>query len=94
MGTKLASYCLTEPGAGSDAASLRTIAKRDGDDYVVNGSKVFISGAGETDVLVVMLRTGEPGPKGITALLIPADARAFPTAKKKRKWGGMLSPRA
>jgi len=67
MGSKLASYCLTEPGAGSDAASLRTTATRDGDDYLVNGSKVFISGAGETDVLVVMLRTGGAGPKGISA---------------------------
>jgi len=62
-GSKLASYCLTEPGAGSDAASLRTTAVREGDVYVVNGSKVFISGAGDTDVLVVMLRTGGPGQK-------------------------------
>jgi len=62
-GQRLASYCLTEPGAGSDAASLATTAERDGDDYVINGSKVFISGAGETDVLVVMLRTGGAGPK-------------------------------
>src|SRR5210317_564772 len=68
LGTKLASYCLTEPGAGSDAASLRTRAERDEDHYVVNGAKVFISGAGSTDMLVVMLRTGGAGPKGITAL--------------------------
>ena len=92
VGTKLASYCLTEPGAGSDAASLSTIAKRDGDDYVVNGAKVFISGAGETDVLVVMLRTGEPGPKGITALLIPADAPGISYGKKEDKMGWNAQP--
>ena len=86
-GKKLASYCLTEPGAGSDAASLVTTAIRDGDDYIVNGSKVFISGAGDTDVLVVMLRTGKPGAKGITALLIPADADVVSYGKKEEKMG-------
>ncbi|NQX87218.1 MAG: acyl-CoA dehydrogenase family protein [Halioglobus sp.] len=86
-GKKLASYCLTEPGAGSDAASLVTTAIRDGDDYIVNGSKVFISGAGDTDVLVVMLRTGKPGAKGITALLIPADADGVSYGKKEEKMG-------
>ncbi len=92
MGTRLASYCLTEPGAGSDAASLRTTAVRDGDHYVVNGSKVFISGAGETDVLVVMLRTGGPGPKGISALLIPADADGVAYGKKEDKMGWNAQP--
>ncbi len=92
MGTKLASYCLTEPGAGSDAASLRTSAERDGDDYVVNGSKVFISGAGDTDVLVVMLRTGAPGPRGISALLIPADAQGVSYGKKEDKMGWNAQP--
>lgn len=92
MGTKLASYCLTEPGAGSDAASLRTRADRDGDDYVVNGSKVFISGAGETDVLVVMLRTGDAGPKGISALLVPADAEGVSYGKKEEKMGWNAQP--
>ncbi len=91
-GSKLASYCLTEPGAGSDAASLRTTAVRDGDDYVVNGSKVFISGAGATDVLVVMLRTGGPGPKGISALLIPADAEGVSYGKKEEKMGWNAQP--
>jgi alkylation response protein AidB-like acyl-CoA dehydrogenase len=91
-GTKLASYCLTEPGAGSDAASLRTRAERDGDHYVVNGSKVFISGAGETDVLVVMLRTGADGPRGITALLIPADAAGISYGKKEEKMGWNAQP--
>lgn len=92
MGTKLASYCLTEPGAGSDAASLRTSAVSDGDDYVVNGSKVFISGAGETDVLVVMLRTGNTGPKGISALVIPADAEGVSYGKKEEKMGWNAQP--
>jgi alkylation response protein AidB-like acyl-CoA dehydrogenase len=92
MGSKLASYCLTEPSAGSDAASLRTSAEMDGDDYVVNGSKVFISGAGDTDVLVVMLRTGGPGPKGISALLIPADAEGVSYGKKEEKMGWNAQP--
>ncbi|MEP5765308.1 MAG: acyl-CoA dehydrogenase family protein [Halieaceae bacterium] len=94
MGSKLASYCLTEPGAGSDAASLRTSAVSDGDDYVVNGSKVFISGAGETDVLVVMLRTGAAGPKGISALLIPADAEGVSYGKNEDKMGWKSQPTA
>ena len=92
MGNTLASYCLTEPGAGSDAASLRTTAVVDGEDYIVNGSKVFISGAGETDVLVVMLRTGEAGPKGISALLIPADAQGISYGKKEEKMGWNAQP--
>ena len=91
-GTTLASYCLTEPGAGSDAASLRTSATRDGDDYVINGSKVFISGAGDTDVLVVMLRTGGPGPKGVSALLVPADAPGISYGKKEDKMGWNAQP--
>jgi len=93
MGKKLASYCLTEPGAGSDAASLRTTATLEGDDhYLVNGSKVFISGAGETEVLVVMLRTGGPGPKGISALLIPADAEGISYGKNEDKMGWKAQP--
>jgi alkylation response protein AidB-like acyl-CoA dehydrogenase len=92
MGTKLASYCLTEPGAGSDAGSLRTSAVADGDDYVINGSKVFISGAGETDVLVVMLRTGDAGPKGVTAVLVPADAEGVSYGKNEEKMGWKSQP--
>ena len=92
MGKKLASYCLTEPEAGSDAAALRTKAQRDGNEYVVNGSKSFISGAGETDVLVVMLRTGESGPKGITALLIPADTPGISFGKNEKKMGWNAQP--
>lgn len=92
MGSKLASYCLTEPGAGSDAASLRTSAERDGDHYIVNGAKVFISGAGDTDVLVVMLRTGAAGPRGISAVLIPADAEGVSYGKKEEKMGWNAQP--
>ena len=91
-GEKLASYCLTEPGAGSDAASLRSSARRDGDDYVINGSKVFISGAGDTDVLVVMLRTSDNGARGITALLVPADAEGITYGKKEAKMGWNAQP--
>ena len=91
-GEKLASYCLTEPGAGSDAASLRTSARREGDDYVINGSKVFISGAGETDVLVVMLRTSDDGARGITAVLVPADAEGISYGKKEAKMGWNAQP--
>ncbi|TPH12592.1 acyl-CoA dehydrogenase family protein [Litorilituus lipolyticus] len=91
-GEKLASYCLTEPGSGSDAASLRTSAKKDGDHYIVNGSKMFISGAGETDVLVVMARTGEAGPKGISALVIPADAEGVIYGKAEEKLGWNAQP--
>jgi alkylation response protein AidB-like acyl-CoA dehydrogenase len=92
MGEHLASYCLTEPGAGSDAASLRTSAKSDGDDYIVNGSKMFISGAGETEVLVVMVRTGGEGPKGISAVVIPADAQGVIYGKPEEKLGWNAQP--
>ena len=91
-GEKLASYCLTEPGSGSDAASLSTSAKKDGDHYVVNGSKVFISGAGDTAVLVVMVRTGEAGPKGISALAIPADLDGIIYGKAEEKLGWNAQP--
>ena len=92
MGEKLASYCLTEPGAGSDAASLRTTAKLEGDHYVLNGSKMFISGAGETDVLVVMARTGGEGAKGISAILVPADAEGVIYGKAEEKLGWNAQP--
>tara|TARA_Y100001963_G_C6700914_1_gene409434 strand:- start:179 stop:1147 length:969 start_codon:yes stop_codon:yes gene_type:complete len=91
-GEKLGSYCLTEPGSGSDAASLRTTAKKDGDEYVLNGSKMFISGAGSTDVLVVMARTGEAGPKGISAFVVPADAAGISYGKKEAKMGWNAQP--
>ncbi|MCL1143359.1 acyl-CoA dehydrogenase family protein [Shewanella gaetbuli] len=91
-GSQLASYCLTEPGAGSDAASLQTKAVRDGDHYVINGSKMFISGAGETELLVVMCRTGEAGAKGISAIAIPADADGVTYGKAEDKMGWNAQP--
>ncbi|MEN9904367.1 MAG: hypothetical protein RLZZ555_932, partial [Pseudomonadota bacterium] len=93
-GAKLASYCLTEPGAGSDAASLKTRALRDGDGYLITGSKAFISGAGSTDVLVVMARTGEPGSgaAGISAFAVPADAPGISYGKKEEKMGWNSQP--
>ncbi|WP_434026018.1 acyl-CoA dehydrogenase family protein [[Pseudomonas] boreopolis] len=91
-GEKLASYCLTEPGAGSDAASLKTRAVRDGDEYVLDGSKAFISGAGATDVLVVMARTGEEGARGISAFVVPADAAGIAYARKEEKMGWNSQP--
>ncbi|SHH87010.1 acyl-CoA dehydrogenase family protein [Pollutimonas bauzanensis] len=86
-GEKLASYCLTEPGAGSDAASLSTRAEKRGDAYVLNGAKAFISGAGDTDVLVVMARTGGAGPKGISAFVVPADTPGVTYGRKEDKMG-------
>ncbi|NJC36663.1 hypothetical protein GGR60_001153 [Xanthomonas arboricola] len=91
-GVKLGSYCLTEPGAGSDAASLKTRAQRDGDSYVLNGSKAFISGAGATDVLVVMARTGEDGARGISAFVVPADAPGISYGRKEEKMGWNSQP--
>ncbi len=91
-GEKLASYCLTEPGSGSDAASLRTKAVKVEDHYIVNGSKVFISGAGETEILVVMVRTGEEGAKGISALAIPADLPGIIYGKAEEKLGWNAQP--
>lgn len=89
---RLASYCLTEPGAGSDAASLSTSARRDGDHYVLNGSKAFISGGGETDVYVVMCRTGQPGPRGISCLLVEKGAPGLSFGKKEKKMGWNAQP--
>lgn len=93
-GQKLASYCLTEPNAGSDAGSLRTSAKKEGDKYIINGAKMFISGAGSTQLLVVMTRTGsiEDGPRGITAFAIPADAEGIVYGKNEHKMGWNSQP--
>jgi alkylation response protein AidB-like acyl-CoA dehydrogenase len=91
-GELLGSYCLTEPGAGSDAASLKTRAEKKGEDYVLNGSKMFISGAGSTDVLVVMARTGGPGPKGVSAFVVPANAPGVQYGKKEKKMGWNSQP--
>lgn len=86
-GEKLASYCLTEPGSGSDAASLVTRAEKTGGHYVLNGSKAFISGAGDTDILVVMARTGAAGPGGISAFAVPADTPGISYGRKEEKMG-------
>lgn len=87
-----ASYCLTEPGSGSDAAALRTRAVRDGDDYIVSGQKQFISGAGASDVHVVMVRTGGDGPKGISALIVPAETPGVSFGANERKMGWNAQP--
>ncbi|WP_274022925.1 acyl-CoA dehydrogenase family protein [Vibrio parahaemolyticus] len=91
-GEWLGSYCLTEPNAGSDAASLTTTASKKGDTYVLNGGKVFISGAGETDVLVVMARTGEAGAKGVSAFVVPAQADGISYGRKEPKMGWNSQP--
>ena len=93
-GEKLASYCLTEPGAGSDAASLKTRAELVGNEYVINGAKAFISGAGSTDVLVLMARTGDAqsGASGISAFAVPADAPGISYGKKEQKMGWNSQP--
>lgn len=83
----LASYCLTEPGSGSDAAALKTRAVRDGDDYIINGSKQFISGAGDSDVYITMVRTGEDGAKGISTLIVPKDAPGLSFGANEHKMG-------
>ena len=88
----LGAYCLTEPGAGSDAAAITTSAIADGDDYVLTGVKQFISGAGEASVYVVMARTGEPGAKGITAFLVPADAPGLSFGPNEQKMGWNAQP--
>jgi len=88
----LASYCLTEPGSGSDAAALRTRAERDGDHYVINGTKQFISGAGATDVYVTMVRTGEDGPKGISTIVVPKDAPGLSFGANEHKMGWNMQP--
>jgi alkylation response protein AidB-like acyl-CoA dehydrogenase len=88
----IASYCLTEPGAGSDAAALSTTAKKDGDAYVLNGSKAFISGAGASEVYVVMARTGGPGPKGISAFVVEKGSEGLSFGANERKMGWNAQP--
>jgi alkylation response protein AidB-like acyl-CoA dehydrogenase len=89
-----ASYCLTEPGAGSDAASLKTRAVRDGEHYVVNGTKAFISGGGVSDVYVCMVRTGGEGPKGISTLVIEKGTPGLSFGKQEKKLGWNSQPTA
>jgi alkylation response protein AidB-like acyl-CoA dehydrogenase len=90
--THLASYCLTEPAAGSDAAALRTKAVKDGDHYIVNGVKQFISGAGAADIYAVMVRTGEAGPKGISCLIIEKDTPGLSFGANEHKMGWNAQP--
>ena len=89
-----ASYCLTEPGSGSDAAALATKAVRDGDEYVLNGTKAFISGGSVSDIYVAMVRTGGTGPQGISCLVVEKDAPGLSFGKKERKLGWNTQPTA
>jgi alkylation response protein AidB-like acyl-CoA dehydrogenase len=91
---KIASYCLTEPSSGSDAAALKTSARRDGDHYVLNGTKQFISGAGYNDVYVVMVRTGEEKTKGVTCLVVDKDTPGLSFGTPEKKLGWNASPTA
>lgn len=90
----IASYCLTEPGAGSDAASLKTTAKLEGDAYVLNGAKVFISGAGFSDIYVVMARTSDDGAKGVSTFVVEKDAPGLSFGKHEEKMGWRAQPTA
>ncbi|MEO9902999.1 MAG: acyl-CoA dehydrogenase family protein [Nisaea sp.] len=92
--TRFASYCLTEPGSGSDAASLRTSARDDGDHYVLNGSKAFISGGGVSDVYVTMVRTGGAGPKGISCVVVDKDTPGLSFGAQEVKLGWKSQPTA
>ena len=91
---RLGSYCLTEPGSGSDASALKTRAVKDGGDYLVTGSKAFISGAGENEIYVTMARTGEDGPKGISALVIEKDMPGVSFGAPEKKLGWHSQPTA
>ena len=90
----VASYCLTEPGSGSDAAALKTKAVKDGDHYVLNGSKAFISGAGVSDLYVVMVRTGGEGPKGISTVLVEKGTPGLSFGANEKKMGWNAQPTA
>ncbi|WCT72847.1 acyl-CoA dehydrogenase family protein [Sphingomonas naphthae] len=90
----LGSYCLTEPGSGSDAAALKTRAVREGDEWVVSGSKAFISGGGENEIYLVMVRTGGEGPKGISCLLIEKDMPGVSFGAQEKKLGWHSQPTA
>ncbi len=89
-----ASYCLTEPGSGSDAASLQTAARRDGDHYVVDGAKAFISGGGRSDLYVTMVRTGDAGPRGISCLVVENGSAGLSFGRPERKLGWHSQPTA
>lgn len=89
---KLASYCLTEPGSGSDSSALTTTCVKSGNHFVLNGTKAFISGGGETDVYLIMCRTGEPGPKGISCVLVEKGTPGLSFGKKEKKVGWNSQP--
>ena len=93
-GELIASYCLTEPGSGSDAASLSTKAVKDGDDYVLNGTKTFISGAGWSDIYVVMARTSDDGARGVSCFVIDKDAPGLSFGANEKKMGWNAQPTA
>lgn len=88
----IASYCLTEPGSGSDAAAMKTTARKDGDDYVLNGSKQFISGAGASDVYVLMAKTSDAGARGVSAFIIPIDTPGLSFGSDEQKMGWKSQP--
>jgi alkylation response protein AidB-like acyl-CoA dehydrogenase len=90
----IASYCLTEPGSGSDASALKTTARRDGDHYILNGTKQFISGAGANEIYVAMVRTGEDGPKGISCMVIEKDMPGVSFGAQEKKLGWHSQPTA
>jgi alkylation response protein AidB-like acyl-CoA dehydrogenase len=91
---RIGSYCLTEPSSGSDAAALKTKAVRDGENYIVSGSKAFISGGGENEIYVTMVRTGEDGPKGISAIVIEKDMKGVSFGAQEKKLGWHSQPTA
>jgi len=90
----IASYCLTEPGAGSDAASLATKAVKDGDDYILNGTKTFISGAGWSDIYVVMARTSDNGARGISTFVVEKGTNGLSFGANEKKMGWNAQPTA
>ena len=90
--THLGSYCLTEPGAGSDATAITTSARRDGDDYVIDGVKQFVSGAGSSAVYIVMARTGDAGAKGISAIVVPDETPGLSFGRNEKKMGWNAQP--
>ncbi len=90
----MASYCLTEPGSGSDAAAMRSRAQRDGDHYILNGSKAFISGAGYSDLYVAMVRTGDEGANGVSCFLVEKDTPGLSFGANERKMGWNSQPTA
>jgi len=89
---QIASYALTEPGSGSDAAALKTTARLEGDHYIVNGTKQFISGGGVNDIYVVMVRTSDDGAKGVSCLVVEKDTPASASARQRKNWAGTPPP--